>query len=501
MALLPKNLDYTDKDFASIRARLFNLIPQVFPDWTDRDVADFGNLLVELFAYVMDVLGFYQDNQAKESRLSDAQLRRSVLAIAKQLNYVPEGNAAATANVLVTLSTVPTSNVLLQAGRIYQTAEVTNRVEFQQLFDVTIPAGLDPPQTFVSVENSEDNEETLSSNGLPTQEFGLVGIPYLDTSLVLTATNGAYTQVSNFLDSTATDRHYTVTVDENGRALVRFGNGVNGEIPSGAITAFYKTGGGKAGNVDENSITRIVGSLTDVNGTRVQAIATNPSAASGGADRETIESIKQKAPPSTKITDRTVSLDDYEVGAVNVTGVARALMITADEVVGVPENRGFLYVVPDGGGIPTDTLKAAVLQAVTVTRPSTITFKVTVESPTYLAVDVSAAVFFADGFSQRAVATAINTALSEYFQISTAAGVANERVKFGLKYGSDMTLPMSDLFSVVEGVSGVRKIGANDLSFLLNLSHADVPLQYYEFPVLGTVTITDGDTGSVVEPL
>ena len=48
MALLPLNLDYTDKDFASLRTRLFALIASVFPDWTDREVSNFGNILVEL---------------------------------------------------------------------------------------------------------------------------------------------------------------------------------------------------------------------------------------------------------------------------------------------------------------------------------------------------------------------------------------------------------------------------------------------------------------------
>ena len=37
--------------------------------WTDHDVAGFGNLLVEMFAFVGDVLSYYGDNQARESRL------------------------------------------------------------------------------------------------------------------------------------------------------------------------------------------------------------------------------------------------------------------------------------------------------------------------------------------------------------------------------------------------------------------------------------------------
>ena len=39
MATLPESVDYTDKDFDALRARLIALIKSVFRDWTDFDVA------------------------------------------------------------------------------------------------------------------------------------------------------------------------------------------------------------------------------------------------------------------------------------------------------------------------------------------------------------------------------------------------------------------------------------------------------------------------------
>jgi hypothetical protein len=55
VATLPESVDYTDKDFDALRGRLVALVKSVFPDWTDFDVASFGNLLVELYAFVGDV--------------------------------------------------------------------------------------------------------------------------------------------------------------------------------------------------------------------------------------------------------------------------------------------------------------------------------------------------------------------------------------------------------------------------------------------------------------
>ena len=97
MSLLPTTVDYTDKDFDALRARLIALVRSVFPDWTDFEVAGFGNVLIELYAFVGDVLTFYQDNLARESRLVTATQRKNVMALAQMLGYRLQGARAATA--------------------------------------------------------------------------------------------------------------------------------------------------------------------------------------------------------------------------------------------------------------------------------------------------------------------------------------------------------------------------------------------------------------------
>ena len=368
MAILPENLDYTDKDFDSIRARLINLARSVFSDWTDFNVSTFGNMVLESYAFIADLLLFYQDNQSREAFLTDVTLRRNAIALAKRLGFVPQGAVAATADVLFTLDEVPANDVTIPAGTVVKTADVTDAVEFQLLLDLTIPAATDPPQAFGTVENSEDQQDTFSSTSLPNQEVQLNGTPYLDQSGLVTAGNGGYTQVDNFLSSDANDRHYVVVVDENDRATFRFGNGVNGEIPNGTITIDYKVGGGADGNVDANTITLIDGSFTDALSNPVSVSVNNSTAASGGSDRQTVEQIKLFAPEELRVLNRTVSREDYEIGARGVAGVARALLLTSDQAGGIPENSGFLYVVPDGGGLPSQALKDSVLTAVTVDR-------------------------------------------------------------------------------------------------------------------------------------
>jgi hypothetical protein len=42
-------VDYTSRDYETIREDLLNLIPNYAPNWTNRDPSDFGITLVELF--------------------------------------------------------------------------------------------------------------------------------------------------------------------------------------------------------------------------------------------------------------------------------------------------------------------------------------------------------------------------------------------------------------------------------------------------------------------
>jgi hypothetical protein len=500
MGLLAQATDYTDKDFDSLRLRLQSLVRSVFPDWTDFNVASFGNVLLELYAFVGDVLTFYQDNQARESRLLTATQRKNLIALTKLLGFQPAGARAATVDEVFTLAAVPAAPVTIKKGTLVSTASVTQAIAFQLLADVVIPAGASPPTATGTVEHSAPEEELFASTGLPNQEVTLPSTPYLDGSAVVTAGNGAYMEVQNFLGSTATDRHFTVVVDQNDRATIRFGNGVSGALPSGTITVDYKTGGGAAGNVNAGTLTKLQGSFTDDNGNPVVLTATNPQPASGGTDRQTIAQIQALAPESIRVLNRTVSREDFEINARRLPGVARALMLTSNEDGGIAENTGILFVIPQGGGLPSQALKDAVTQQVTVVYPCTLTFQVSVQDPSYLAISVAATVYLRQGTNAATVRAAILSALAAFFAVSLADGTPNPTVDFGFNVKDANGNPVgeiafSDVFDVVHDVPGVRKIGDKPGDFLLNGAREDVPIETRQFPTLGAVTLLNGDTG------
>lgn len=515
-ALLPPNLDYTDRDFASIRLRLFALITSVFPDWTDQNVANFGNILVELYAFVGDLLTYYQDNQAGESRILTATQRKNLIALCKLINFKPSAAQAAQATETFQLDVPPVGSVTIPKGTICSTAEITSPVKFQLLADLVFSAGLNPPKLTATIENSETNTDTFQSSGLPNQQFQLSSNPFVDGSDSITASDGTYTRVDNFLSSAATDKNYTIQIDQNDNAFVTFGNGVNGAIPSGTITAVSKSGGGLAGNVEQGAIDQIEGQFTDSFGNPVHVTVTNATKASGGLDRQSNTQIKLLAPPSVRALTRSVAREDFEIHAREVAGVARALMTTSNEDPAVPENTGILYIVPTGGGLPGQALKDTVKNLFISTPgspakyPSTLTFVVLVQDPLYLTVNIAATVWFAPGVLPAVGAANIRAALKSFFAITLADGVTpNPTIDFGANYldangkpiaavGGEPTLGLSDVFDVVHDTSGVIRVGGLPSDFTLNGAHADIPILPRQFPQLGTVTLINGADGSTI---
>lgn len=493
MTLLRPSLDYTAKDFDSLRDRLFNVIPSAFPDWTDTQIADFGNILVELFAYVGDTMLFYQDNQAQESRWSTAILKRSILSMVKMIRYRPTGAAASTVQLIVRLAAPPAGFVLINPGDVFTTLDASSPLSFQALGSATIAAGANPAVAYVTVENSRPAQDLWTSSGLPNQEYQLTESPFLDSSLVITAEDGTYTLVDDFLSSTATDKHATLEIDENSRGHLTFGNAVSGSIPKGTVILDYKTGGGSVGNVAKNTIRKATKNYTDNLGNMVQLSVTNPANATGGAEAQTVESIRELAPRSLRAPTRTVCREDYEINALRVQGVARALMLSRDEYLPIQENQGALYIVPKGGGYATEALLSAVYTMVHATYPKTITFKVAVLSASYLIVDVVTKVHFAKGYKPADVAKQIRANLASFFSITADDGSRNDAIDFG--FYLDEAIAWSDVFNIIRDTPGVRKIDDGLGNLTLNGEADDLSVPPQKFPQLGTVTIIDALSG------
>ena len=82
------NINYLNKDFTSLKNNLIEYAKSYFPNtYKDFNETSPGMMMIEMAAYVGDVLSFYIDQQYREMLLPLAEERQNVNNIAKMLGY------------------------------------------------------------------------------------------------------------------------------------------------------------------------------------------------------------------------------------------------------------------------------------------------------------------------------------------------------------------------------------------------------------------------------
>jgi uncharacterized phage protein gp47/JayE len=118
------------------------------------------------------------------------------------------------------------------------------------------------------------------------------------------------------------DSSVSYEYDGDGGATIRFGDDLFGETPeTGSLfQVTYRVGGGSDGNVAPDTITKL-----DPNAAGLITAATNPFAATGGADEEPAQQVQRLAPQQFRaIQYRAVQPQDYEQAAETLPWVERA---------------------------------------------------------------------------------------------------------------------------------------------------------------------------------
>ena len=142
-----------------------------------------------------------------------------------------------------------------------------------------------------------------------------------DSELSVRVGDVEWTEKATMFQARPSERAYTLSNDEQGRAWVVFGDGVRGaRLPSGVnnVRARYRQGLGREGNVGGDKLTQLM--------TRPLGLksVSNPLAAQGGTDPEPTGQARRTMPLGTRTLGRVVSLLDYEDFAMAFAGIAKA---------------------------------------------------------------------------------------------------------------------------------------------------------------------------------
>jgi hypothetical protein len=374
---IPISVDYTSKDYYSIREELIARIQSRMNEsgivWTASDPADFGVALVESFAYLGDLLSFYIDRSANEAFISTATQRASVLNIAQTYGYVPAGYRQAFTTLSFTNSsntevTIPAGSLVsgdVVIGDTVQTVYFTTDADcviIEKIGDTlgtqTISATEGRPVTLVSDTANAYGELIGTSTGEPSSRYELGETPVVDGSVEVYVQDGdvysKWEQVQHLLDAGPNDLVFEVYIDQDDKVIVTFGDGISGQIPTrfSEIRANYVVGGGSIGNVPDGILDTIsyLPGLTENQTTAIQSgvSVTNTEVAIGGSNPESLDQIRISAPLSLRANNRAVTLQDYADLALGVSGVGKA-SATADVWTSVT-----VYIAPSRTAIDTD---------------------------------------------------------------------------------------------------------------------------------------------------
>lgn len=89
--LTNKDVSYLNRDFSQFKKNLIDYTKSYFPkNYQDFSDSSPGTIFIDMASYVGDVLGFYLDQQFKESLFPYTEEKKNVIALAKFLGYKPK---------------------------------------------------------------------------------------------------------------------------------------------------------------------------------------------------------------------------------------------------------------------------------------------------------------------------------------------------------------------------------------------------------------------------
>ncbi len=421
-------IQYTDKDFSSLRGQLVELAKNYFPDsYNDFSPTSPGMMFVEMSAYVGDILSFYQDSQLQETFLQYAQDPGNLYAMAYMMGYKPRVTTASNVEVKVTQRVAasgsnyePNYNQAITVAENGVLASGNEKFILDSKVDFSFSSSYDPTLvTIYSIDGSGNPteyelEKTVKAHSgeIVSQQFTvgsaskfltltiddskIIGIlditdgdgnkytevPYLGQDVVFTEavnTGNNAGEVPYVLSATTATNRFVTRFNSTGQLLIQFGAGMSsandetflpdptkvgggtnqgirrtdyaydpsnflfssayGNAPSNTtLTVRYIKGGGVSSNINSNTLVNqeaINTAVTD-NAFLSTLDFTNPTAAQGGKDGDTVEEIRQNSLRAFNEQGRIVTKQDYAFRAMTLPttlgAIAKAFVTTDADI-------------------------------------------------------------------------------------------------------------------------------------------------------------------------
>ena len=321
---MPKltNVSLTGLDFDDLKASLTTYL-QSQSEFEDYDFEGSSlSILLNILAYNTHYQAYYLNMVANEMFLESAQTRSSVVAAAKALGYTPQSARAASAELNLTLvrNSQATATVIdkytpfnfTQGGTTYTflTVDDTQIDTSTDTATVVVKEGAYSTFSYVFDDTNQDQRLLIPDEDVDTST---ITISVFDSPDSTTSTE--YTLASDVSSLTATSKVYFISENPNGKFEIYFGDDTIGQKPTNGnlikieylVTSGVDANG--AGSKETTSpLFTFSGSLTGYSSVTARV----SDAASGGADKQSIDQIRFLAPLFYESQNRAVTVRDYE---------------------------------------------------------------------------------------------------------------------------------------------------------------------------------------------
>lgn len=382
-------INYTTRDFLSIMAQINNdpLLKQTPDVWKKMFAGIFDNFSNQLNAIVNALL------------LPTAYSRPILQDVLKLNDYDLEWKSQSVVDITMDINpslTASSSYTVAAADVIAKTLGTLTRApqRFEGKTDVVFPMGTSSTTTTVYQQETKDPVTLGQTDGSNWQQIELPDADIIKQALSIQIGADLFTLVDSFANTTGADKVFKIYFRTDGSSYIQLG-GIDtqtgyqyGYIPTAGlnVVATYATGGGEAGNVESGAVNQYAGGDSGV------VSVTNPLAAQDGSEQESIANAIAVAPLRARETgyflneSTGLSLIKSQLDGVLLASIVRTALLEVN-----------VWIIPNGGGLPSTGLKNAV-QTLLMDRSPLKDITVTVNDPNYVTTAVSIQVKLYNGY-------------------------------------------------------------------------------------------------------
>ena len=368
-------VNFSNLDFNQIKTSLRDYL-RANSDFTDYDYEG-SNLstIIDLLAYNTYINSYNANMVTNEVFIDSATLRENVVSLAKNIGYTPRPRRAAKALVSFAVDVGDTTavSVTLKKGIVATTAATFGGTNYTfsipeditvgvddaglALFDsITVYEGVYIQQQFSVSARTPNQKYILTNSGIDTNLIR-VNVKDSENSTIVRK----FTQSKGLFDVKSDSPVFYLQEVENERYEILFGDGIFGlpvQEPNVVQVGYIVSNGENGNNLSRLSY---AGQLVNNNGASITTNITTmvvDQQSYGGAQIESVDSIKKYAPQIYASQNRAVTTVDYEAMIPKIYPEAESVSAFGGEELSPPKfGRVLVAVKPINGVYLSSTVK------------------------------------------------------------------------------------------------------------------------------------------------